>query len=327
MSTTSVTESPDHSGVAVAEPPQADNPPETPQLSYEQYRQQVTNQLRRYRPLACILFIATCASTWLTNGWVYAVAIMAILMCHELGHYLVALAYRVPASPPLFIPLPASTFGTMGAVIIQAGGFAHRRALFDIAIWGPLAGLLIIIPTTYFGLMQSEKVVIDTAQVQGLDFGAPLVLEWLVDWHHGPLAENERITRPPLLFAAWVGIFITALNLMPIGQLDGGHILYSLIGRKAHWVAIALMLAAAGYMYFTFDIAYLIMFLLLLKMGPRHPPTADDSVRLGRGRQILGWCTLSFVIIGFTPHPIMVLEPTAIEQPAAVVQPTLDSSL
>jgi membrane-associated protease RseP (regulator of RpoE activity) len=272
--------------------------------------------------MACILFVATCVSTWLTNGWVYAAAVMSILVAHELGHYLVAMAYRVPASPPLFIPVPGSTFGTMGAVIIQAGGFAHRRALFDIAICGPLAGLLIVIPTTYFGLMASEKVVIDAAETQGLDFGAPLVLEWLVDWHHGPLAANERITRPPLLFAAWVGIFVTALNLMPIGQLDGGHILYTLIGKKAHWIAIGVMILAGAYMCYTFDIAYLIMLLLLLKMGPRHPPTADDTAQLGPGRKILGWLTLSFVIIGFTPHPILVLEPDNPAPTHQVSQPT-----
>jgi membrane-associated protease RseP (regulator of RpoE activity) len=321
MSTSTVTDPRDPSGVALAEASTEANVESPHHVQVEKYRLDVSNQLRRYRAMACILFATTCASTWLTNGWIYAAGVMSILVAHELGHYFVALAYRVPASPPLFIPVPGSAFGTMGAVIIQAGGFAHRRALFDIAICGPLAGLLVVIPATYFGLMASEKVTVDLATTQGLDFGAPLILEWLVDWHHGPLAANERITRPPLLFAAWVGIFITALNLMPVGQLDGGHILYSLIGRKAHWVAMALMLAAGCYMFYTFDIAYLIMFLLLLKMGPKHPPTADDNVELGRGRKIIGWLTLSFVIIGFTPHPIMVLEPGSVDPPQAVSQP------
>jgi membrane-associated protease RseP (regulator of RpoE activity) len=108
-----------------------------------------------------------------------------------------------------------------------------------------------------------------------------------------------------LLFAGWVGIFITALNLIPIGQLDGGHILYTLLGRRAHTVAVSVLAFAVGYMIFTGNYSYSLMVILMLMMGPRHPPTADDSVPLGTFRIVLGWLTLGFILIGFTPTPIM----------------------
>jgi hypothetical protein len=111
-----------------------------------------------------------------------------------------------------------------------------------------------------------------------------------------------------------VGIFITALNLMPIGQLDGGHILYTLIGRRAHGIAISLLFAAIAYMIFERQYSYALIILLLIIAGPRHPPTADDSVPLGAGRILLGWLTLSFLILGFTPRPIDLIPGTELEQ-------------
>lgn len=282
------------------------------QLRVAAYRQ----RLKRHWKIAFVLFVATCASTWATHGPVYAVAVMAILLSHEFGHFLQAVRYRVPATPPFFIPMPGSPFGTMGAVIAQAAGVADRKAMFDIAISGPLAGLILALPVAWFGIQQSKLVTI-APERGALIFSDPLVLRWMIELKHGPLAQNQEVFLNPLLFAGWVGIFITGLNLMPIGQLDGGHILYTLIGKRAHVVSLSILAAAVGFMAYTMDMGYLAMVLLLLAMGPRHPPTANDSVPLGLGRHILGWLTLAFVLIGFTPSPILIIQPTQPEAPSS----------
>jgi len=288
--------------------------------------------VRSNRRVALVLFLATCFSVFmagmvpgkgiaalygrdasdpplppvlelLASGLTYFGAVMTILIAHEMGHYLQARRYRVPATLPYFIPFPITPFGTMGAVIVQGAGVANRKSLFDIAVSGPLAGLVFALPITMLGIWQAR--VGDSAPPPGEPiYGMPLIFEWLVHWIRGPLPEGAWLADNPWLFAGWVGIFITALNLVPIGQLDGGHILYTLIGRRAHRVALGLLFAAAAFMILTGQISYALMVVLLFVAGPRHPPTADDNVPLGAGRTALGWLTLAFVIIGFTPFPI-----------------------
>jgi membrane-associated protease RseP (regulator of RpoE activity) len=243
-------------------------------------------------------------SKLLLDGGTYFGAVMLILVAHEMGHYLQARRYRVPASVPYFIPFPISPFGTMGAVIIQSAGVADRKSLFDIAISGPLAGLVFALPIAAIGITQADIVPTDVGTI----YGDPLILKWLTYWMRGPLPPHTDLHLNACLFAGWVGIFITALNLMPISQLDGGHILYTLIGRKAHRVAIGLLGIAIALIVLTGQFSYGLMVLLLVIAGPRHPPTADDNVPLGMGRVVLGWLTLAFVIIGFTPVPITILQ-------------------
>ncbi|MFM9966095.1 MAG: site-2 protease family protein [Planctomycetaceae bacterium] len=299
-------------------------------------------RLRQRRPrkrlLPLVLFLATCLSTFvvgsqlfghsrlvtspfpweaprveievrsmLMGGLQYSLGVMAILVAHEMGHFLQARRYGVPASWPWFIPMPFSPLGTMGAVIVQESGHEDRKQMFDIGITGPLAGLVLAIPLTIWGLRDSEiKTLAEFGG--GFSFGNPPLLTWLAEWHFGrPLRPTEDITMTPFLHAGWVGILVTALNLMPIGQLDGGHILYGLIGRKAHRVAITLIWTAMFWMLFTWNWSsmppYFPLVVLLLLMGVRHPPTRDDSVRLGGFRVVLGWMTLAFLLIGFTPKP------------------------
>ena len=203
---------------------------------------------------------------------------MAILLTHELGHFLQARRYRVPAMPPLFIPLPLPPFGTMGAVIVQSPHHADRKAMFDIAISGPLAGLVVALPIAWLGILYSKTAVFDpthSAQV----FGYPILLKWMIKAVHGPLGPNEDVIINPLLMAGWVGVFITALNLTPIGQLDGGHILYCMIGKRAHIVARLLIGAVIAYMVLESYYAYSLMVVLLLVMGVNHPPTTNDRAR------------------------------------------------
>tara|TARA_R110002072_G_scaffold155657_2_gene306072 strand:+ start:124650 stop:125738 length:1089 start_codon:yes stop_codon:yes gene_type:complete len=293
-------------------------------LTSEEYRRLLDRKIRRMYPWSVLLFLAACASTWFVGGPVYAAGVMGILLAHELGHYFQALRYNVPASPPMFIPMPFLMLGTMGAVIVQGAGFANRKALFDIAISGPLAGLVFAIPIAWWGLQDSTVTTIDPTQ-GSIIFGDPLILKWMYEARHGVLAANQEVVLNPLLFAGWVGIFITALNLVPIGQLDGGHILYTLIGRKAHWVAYSVVGGAIVWMVTTRDFSFILMIGLLYAFGLRHPPTADDTVSLGAVRTLLGWLALGFVLIGFTPIPITAqqADPSAVTSP---LETTIDSN-
>ncbi len=238
--------------------------------------------------------------TFLSNGFFYAGPVMLILLSHEMGHYLQSKRYHIPATRPLFIPMPISPFGTMGAVILQQGGIANRKQMFDIAVSGPLAGLVFAIPFAYWGTLNST-----VGLKEGTSFGEPIILQWMITLVHGPLAENQEVILNPMLFAGWVGIFITALNLLPIGQLDGGHILYTLIGKKANLVARLFLIGAIFYMVYNNEFGYSLLIILLVFFGITHPPTADDSVPLGAKRIVIGWLTLAFFIFGFTVTPII----------------------
>jgi membrane-associated protease RseP (regulator of RpoE activity) len=257
---------------------------------------------RRRNLVPILLFGATCLSTWLVGGLAFSLALMTTLLAHELGHFLQARKYGVPASLPYFIPMPASPIGTMGAVIVMQPGMGNRRTLFDIAVTGPLAGL---VPSFFFSVLglHWSQVVVTGERPLGLTLGEPLAFKLLAYLAFGQLPEGQDIALHPVAFAGWVGIFITALNLIPIGQLDGGHVLYALLLRRAHVVANALILAAIVAVVVWGYWGWTLMILLLMLMGPVHPPTADDYMPLGRSRSILGWITLLFVPLGFTPVP------------------------
>jgi membrane-associated protease RseP (regulator of RpoE activity) len=258
--------------------------------------------LRRRVLLPAALFVATCVTTYDVGGLAFALPVMFILTTHELGHFFQALRYRVPASLPYFIPMPVGFLGTMGAVIGLRAHVGNRKALFDIGISGPLAGLVPAIACSVVGLYLSPVVEIGL-RPGALMLGEPLffkVLEFLI---FGPLDDAHHVMLHPLGYAGWVGIFITGLNLMPIGQLDGGHVLYALLLRRAHAISTFVLVAAAlGVALFGYW-GWSLMLALLFLMGPKHPPTADDTVPLGTGRIILGWLTLAFVVLGFTPQP------------------------
>ena len=252
-----------------------------------------------------VLYGATCVSTFLVGGLEYAVPLMMILTAHELGHFFQALRYRVPASLPYFIPMPFTPVGTMGAVIRMGARMGNRKALFDIAISGPLAGLVLAIAFSVVGLQYSR--VGPRVEGRGIwELGEPLIFRLFEYWTFGPLDDAaQTVYRHPVGVAGWVGIFITALNLFPIGQLDGGHILYALLRRRAHVVAVALLLAAVVAVVLLDYKEWLLMVFLLILIGPRHPPTGDDYVELGKARIVLGWLVLLFVVVGFTPTPFV----------------------
>lgn len=263
------------------------------------------NRRGRSIGLPVILFVATCVTTYLTGGPLFALALMITLLAHELGHFIQAMRYGVPATLPLFIPIPpqASPIGTMGAVIVMQPGKGDRRAIFDIAITGPLAGLFFALLFSIIGLRLSDIVPVNAPL--GLQLGEPLLFKGLAYFTLGPIGPTQDVALHPIAFAGWVGIFITALNLIPIGQLDGGHILYALLRRKAHIVAQLLLVGAALGVVIGKYWGWSLMIVLLMLIGPIHPPTANDDVPLGPTRTILGWVSLLFVIIGFTPTPFI----------------------
>jgi membrane-associated protease RseP (regulator of RpoE activity) len=251
-----------------------------------------------------LLFLATCLTTTLFgNGPLYAAALLFTLVCHEFGHYLQARRYRVPASLPYFIPVPLAPLGTMGAVINMRGNIPHRKALFDIGISGPLAGLVPAIVFTIVGLMNSW--VVQTRPGYPGNLGEPLLFKGIAYLIFGALPDNQTILLHPVAFAGWVAVLITSVNLFPIGQLDGGHILYGILREKAHIVAYLLLSAAIAAVVLAGAYQWMLMLMLLTFIGPKHPPTAHDDIPLGLPRVILGWLTLAFVVVGFTPQPFL----------------------
>jgi len=182
---------------------------------------------------------------FLVSAVAFIVLVGLMVVVHEFGHFLQARWNRVPATLPYFIPMPAPPIGTMGAVIFMQPGRGDRRAIFDIAITGPLAGLVPAVLFSVIGLYMSHVVTIDQAS-SGLMVGEPLLFKALNHVVFGPLPENQTVFLHPIAFAGWVGIFITALNLIPIGQLDGGHILYALLRKRAHIVAQTLLIGRTG---------------------------------------------------------------------------------
>lgn len=240
------------------------------------------------------------------GGLPFTVALLGILGVHEFGHYFMARRYKLDVSLPYFIPFPLNTFtGTLGAVIKIQSPFESRKSLFDVGIAGPLAGLAVAVPVVLAGLVNAKMGTIDPSQA-GVSFGEPLLFQFLAWLIHGPRPEGQDLLMNPMLMAGWWGFFITALNLLPVSQLDGGHIAYGLLGKGHRYLARAFFLAAVVLSVLTSQ-GYIVMLLLVLFMGLDHPPALDDLTPIGLPRQILGWATLILFFLLFTPVPLSAL--------------------
>jgi membrane-associated protease RseP (regulator of RpoE activity) len=240
------------------------------------------------------------------NGLWYSLTILAILGCHEMGHYLACLRYGVDATRPYFLPVPLPLTGTLGAFIKIRSRIPSTVALFDIGLSGPIAGFVVAVPALFIGLMLSEVVRLPDDQSGLMSLGEPLLFRgaaWLV---FGEVAEGYSINMHPMAFAAWFGLLATALNLFPIAQLDGGHVAYAVLGHRALWVTIAMVIVAVGLTFVSSSwIAWTVMLLIMLALvGPRHPPTMDDSEPLDTVRLWLTLVALVMLIVCFTPAPI-----------------------
>jgi membrane-associated protease RseP (regulator of RpoE activity) len=278
----------------------------------------VTDQIKfsNHRPvrygsrlwLHILLFVLTCITTFfmgmsdgLLGAFAYSGGIMTILLTHELGHYLMARKYGVPVTLPYFVPMPLPPFGTMGAVIKMGGRMPDRRALFDIGVAGPFAGFVMILPAIVIGLklsrIQETAALGDTA----ISLGDSLLFTFLARIVVGPLPPGQDIVLHPLAFAGWVGLLVTALNLLPIGQLDGGHIMYAIFWKKSKFISILFYIVLLAIcLFFYFGWFLLVVILALIR---KHPPTLNDPLPLGRKRTVAGIFAVLLFILVFTPVP------------------------
>jgi len=231
----------------------------------------------------------------------YVAALMAILLAHEFGHYLTCRRFGIDATLPFFLPAP-SLIGTMGAFIRIRGAVTRRRQLFDIGAAGPLAGFVLAVPALAWGLARS-RVVAAIPSGDAIIFGEPLLLKAFGAVLLKDVGPGRDIILHPVAFAGWVGILVTALNLMPLGQLDGGHIVYALFGPKARRLSVVFM-AAFIVMAVFFWVGWLVWALLILFLGLRHPRLLDEDVGLPASRKILGAVLLAVFVLSFIPDPV-----------------------
>ncbi|HEX6244988.1 MAG TPA: site-2 protease family protein, partial [Polyangiales bacterium] len=253
----------------------------------------------------------------LIQGYTFAVPLMAILLAHELGHYFAARIHGVDTSPPFFIPMPYALIGTFGAVIRMRGAIKLRNALFDIGASGPLCGLVVALPVLVYGIITSEVQPLRSDVTYFVE-GRSLLYVGLVYALKGPIPQGSDIMLTPTALAGWAGLLVTMINLVPVGQLDGGHVAYALFGeqqdRYSRWArhsllaigggisvaaaALAMYRGARGDALFNASLSgsnWLLWWLVLTVMarmtGDKHPPTEPSA--LSPRRRLLAWLTLT----------------------------------
>lgn len=254
------------------------------------------------------LSMAPLSAQALWAGLWYSGSILGILGVHELGHYLACRYYGVDASLPYFLPAPGIT-GTLGAFIRIRTPIYTKSVLFDVGIAGPLAGFVVAVPILIVGLALSRVSPLP-ASFDGYELGEPLLFQAVAYLLWGPVPVGHSLNLHPAAFAAWFGLIATALNLFPIGQLDGGHIVYAVFGRRAIWVSAVAICAAIGLIFVSLSwIAWTaLMVILLLVFGARHPPTIDEDEPLDSRRKALAVVALLVFVACFTPAPIQPFE-------------------
>jgi hypothetical protein len=245
----------------------------------------------------------------LLNGCWYSATILTILGCHELGHYLACRYYDVDASLPYFLPVPISITGTLGAFIRIREPIPQKRMLFDIGIAGPIAGFVVTVPALFIGVGMSHLVRVPP-DFSGVELGEPLLFQ-LASWVlWGPTPDGYSLNLHPMALAAWWGLLATALNLFPIGQLDGGHISYAVLGSRSSYVTLLTVGVAVALSYFAMSwrVWTVLMIVMLVIFGRHHPSVFDEEVPLDRTRRLLALAALAMFAVCFTPAPIQPID-------------------
>ncbi len=245
------------------------------------------------------------AGLLIPQGLWYSATILAILGAHEFGHYLTCRYYQVDVSLPYFIPAPIVLTGTLGAFIRIREPIRTKPMLFDIGVAGPIAGFVVAVPALVAGLGLSRLTRLPE-DFSGYSLGEPLLFQlvsWLI-W--GPVPDAYSVNLHPMGFAAWFGLLATALNLFPIGQLDGGHIAYAVFGRRSTFITLAM--AAVAMLLTLWSRSWIVWAIMLIVMivmfGPRHPRTVDEHIPLDRQRRLVALAAFVMFILCFTPSPI-----------------------
>jgi membrane-associated protease RseP (regulator of RpoE activity) len=251
-----------------------------------------------------LLFVLTAVSIWLTGGPLLVVGLMSIMLAHEMGHYVACRIYGVDATLPFFIPFPVlSLVGTLGAVIRIRSPFPNRRALFDIGIAGPIAGFVVCLPALVLGIREAQVIPTPAPSPTMLSLGDPLLLQWAAQWIKGDISDGHTLLFGPLGMAAWFGLLLTALNLIPVGQLDGGHVTYALFRGWALHISRLAYLSCLALLWFR--PTWLVWSIVLFFLGRRHPPTLNDSAPLGLGRVFVAILGFAIFVVCFTPDPFV----------------------
>lgn len=235
---------------------------------------------------------------WIGGLW-YSLPLMTILASHEMGHFLTATYYGIDCTPPYFIPAP-TLIGTFGAFIKIKSPFLSKKELFDVGIAGPLAGFVVAVPVLIIGVFLSKPAghLINSKQV--ITFGEPLLYKLIVFLRYG--TTKIDLMLHPMGFAGWIGLLITALNLLPVSQLDGGHISYAVFGKNSFYIAYGL-----GFVLLILSMFYsgwIVWLILLIILGLKHPRFFFESEPLDRTRKILALVALIIFILSFIPIPV-----------------------
>jgi len=233
----------------------------------------------------------------------YAVVLIGILLAHEMGHYLTCRFYGINATLPYFIPFPPpSPIGTMGAFIKIRSPITRKQQLFDVGVAGPLAGFVLALPALVWGLSLS-KAIPHIEEEGSIIFGEPLLFKLVSDSLFRGAPENFDLILHPVAFAGWVGALVTALNLFPIGQLDGGHVVYALFGKRSKKFARP-VLAAFLLMGVFFWVGWFVWAILIGFIGLKHPRIWDEDVPISVGRRWIAFLVVLIFVFSFIPDPV-----------------------
>ncbi|UCH80536.1 MAG: site-2 protease family protein [Nitrospiraceae bacterium] len=235
------------------------------------------------------------------RGLPFSLTLLLILLVHELSHYFTSRKHHVSATLPYFIPAPP-IIGTFGAIIKMRPPIPDKRSLIDIGASGPIGGFIIAIIACVVGLNLSE--VKPSGSLDGsIAFGSSLLFTFLSDIVLNVSPEDYDVLLHPVAFAGWIGLLITSLNLLPIGQLDGGHIVYALFGEK-HRLIAKITIPVLIVMGITLWPGWIVWAVLMLIMGYKHPPVVYPHIQLDKNRKIIGWISFAIFVLTFTPMPV-----------------------
>lgn len=266
----------------------------------------MNSKLKKLPIVNIVLFLATIYTTIWAREVLFSISLMLILLSHEMGHYIAAKKHKIDATLPYFIPFP-NIMGTMGAVIKIKSKMKNKNQIMDIGSAGPLAGFVVATIILTIGFCTAEAAMPLSIGTYKLILGESLIYKLIGVLTCAP----ENMNPNAMMFAGWVGIFMTMLNLLPFGSLDGGHVFYALMGKNRIY-HLSIIILFFIFLFFALIMCFMnnspiwMLFFVIICIigGPKHPPVKNDYIELTPGRKIIGWLCLVIFIITFIPMPI-----------------------